>query len=191
MALAYNFGFRRGELLGNPKKGTEPMRCSQVDLLGNTVTLYSGETKNEEGRMVALTEECRMLLTELRRGKKPEDFLFTRENGEMVKDFRGTWDALTEAAGIPGLLFHDFRRSSVRNMIRRGVPQKTARTVSGHKTDAVFSRYNIVSEDDIRDAAKRIEEGAKAAVSDVIPTSFPLAPNQGNEGVASKDRKPS
>jgi len=111
-----------------------------------------------------------MPLTELRRGKQPEDYLFTRENGEVVKDFRGTWDALTEAAGVTGLLFHDFRRSSVRNMIRRGVPQKTARTVSGHKTDSVFERYNIVSEDDIRDAARRIEEGAKAAAANVIPT---------------------
>ena len=111
-----------------------------------------------------------MLLSELRRGKQPEDYLFTRENGEVVKDFRGAWDALTEAAGVPGLLFHDFRHSSVRNMIRRGVPQKTARTVSGHKTDSVFERYNIVSEDDIRDAARRIEEGAKAAAANVIPT---------------------
>ena len=76
-------------------------------------------------------------------------------------------------------------------MIRRGVPQKTARTVSGHKTDSVFARYNIVSEDDIRDAARKIEAGAKAALSGVIPTSFPLAPNQGSEEVASKDRKPS
>jgi integrase len=191
MALAYNFGFRRGELLGNPKKGSEPMRCSQVDLLAGTVTLYSGETKNDDGRTVALTEECRLLLTELRRGKKPEDYLFTREKGEVIKDFRGTWDKLTEAAGIHGLLFHDFRRSSVRNMIRRGVPQKTARTVSGHKTDAVFSRYNIVSEDDIRDAARRIEEGAKAAISGVIHSSFIVAPEEGNQEVASKDRKPS
>ena len=60
MALGYTYGFRRGELLGNAKKGTEPMRCSQVDLLASTVTLYSGETKNDEGRMVVLTEECRM-----------------------------------------------------------------------------------------------------------------------------------
>lgn len=48
-------------------------------------------------------------------------------------------------------------------MVRRGVPQKTAREISGHKTDSVFSRYNIVSEADIADAAKKIEEGAKAA----------------------------
>jgi len=129
--------------------------------------------------------------TELRRGKKGDDYLFTRENGEVVKDFRGTWDDLTERADVPGLLFHDSRRSSVSNMIRRGVPQKTARKVSGHKTDAVFSRYNIVSEDDIRDAARRIEEGAKAAVSGVIHSSFTVSPDQGNERVAGKDRKPS
>lgn len=163
LALAYTYGFRRGDLLGKLEKGQwkrVPMRCEQVDLLNNTVTLYSGETKNKEGRTVALTEECRLLVMELRKGKQPEDFLFTRD-GEPVLDFRGTWAALLKAAGLPGLLLHDFRRSAVRNMIRRGVPQKTARTISGHKTDSVFSRYNIVSEADIRDAAKKIEEGAK------------------------------
>jgi len=76
-------------------------------------------------------------------------------------------------------------------MIRRGVPQKTARTVSGHKTDAAFSRYNIVSEDEIRDAARRIEGRRLGPVSDVIPTSFPLAPKEGSEEVARKGRKPS
>jgi integrase len=159
LALAYTFGFRKSELL--------EMRCSQVDLLNNTVSLYSGETKNGEGRIVALTEECRLLVTELRKGKQPEDSLFTRD-GEPVRDFRGTWDTLVRAAGLRGLLLHDFRRSAVRNMIRRGVPQKTAREISGHKTDAVFSRYNIVSEADIRDAARKIEQGAKA----VIHSSF-------------------
>ena len=53
-------------------------------------------------------------------------------------------------------------------MIRRGVSQKVAREISGHKTDAVFSRYNITSEADIRDAARKIEAGAKA----VIHSSF-------------------
>ncbi len=56
--------------------------------------------------------------------------------------------------------------------IRRGVPQKTAREISGHKTDAVFSRYNIVSEADIRGAARKNEQGAKA----VIQSSFIVAP---------------
>ena len=156
MTLAYIYGFRNSELLG--------MRYSQVDLLNNTVCLSSGETKNGEGRIVAFTDECRKLVTELRKGKQPEDFLFTREKGERVLDFRGAWDSLTKKAGLPGLLLHDFRRSAVRNMIRRGVPQKTAREISGHKTDAVFSRYNIVSEAHFRDAVRKIEEGAKAVM---------------------------
>jgi hypothetical protein len=49
-------------------------------------------------------------------------------------------------------------------MIRRAYHRKTAREISGHKTDTVFSRYNIVSEVDIRDAAHKIDEGAKAAI---------------------------
>ncbi len=182
LAMAYTFGFRKSELL--------KMRCEQVDLLNNTVSLYSGETKNGEGRTVSLTNECCQLVTELRRGKQPEDFLFTRENGEQVKDFRGTWDALVKAAGLPGLLLHDFRRSAVRNMIRRGVPQKTAREISGHKTDAVFSRYNIVSEADIADAARKIEAGAKAALQNSIHSSFIVEPKSESEAEQGEAAKP-
>jgi hypothetical protein len=72
-------------------------------------------------------------------------------------------------------------------MIRRGVPQKTARQFSGHKTDAVFSRYNIVSEADIRDAARKIEEGAKA----VIHSSFIAEPQSEQTAEEKTARKPS
>ena len=66
------------------------MHCEQVDLLNGTVALFSGTTKNGEGRKVSsLTAECRQLVTELRRGKQPGDFLLTRENGAPVLDFRG------------------------------------------------------------------------------------------------------
>jgi len=162
------------------------MRCSQVDLLNNTLSLYSGETKNGEPRIVYLTEECRLLVTELRKGKQPEDFLFTRENGEPVRDLRGTWDALVKAAGLPGLLLHDFRRSAVRNMVRRGITQKTARTISGHKSDSIFSRYNIVSEADIQDAARKIEAGAKA----VIHSSFIVEGQEEGNRKGGNVRKP-
>jgi integrase len=178
LALAYTYGFRKAELLG--------MRCVQVDLLNDTISLYSGETKNGEGRFVALTSECRELVTELRKGEQAEDFLFTRDSGDPVRDLRGTWEALVKAAGLPGLLMHDFRRSAVRNLIRRGVPQKTARQISGHKTDAVFDRYNIVSEADIQDAALKMEAGAKP----VIHSSFIVAQEQGNEAGEKNERKP-
>ena len=64
-----------------------------------------------------------------------------------------------QAAGLSGLWFHDLRRSFVTNARRHGVPESVVMRMSGHRTRAVFDRYNIVEEDDLRDAVKRIEAG--------------------------------
>jgi len=98
-------------------------------------------------------------------GKGTDDFLLTRSNGKPIKDFRVTWDALTGSARMPGLLFHDLRRSAVRNLVRRGVPERVAMRISGHKSRSVFDRYNIVSESDLADAALKVERGAQAELA--------------------------
>ena len=156
IAFGFTSGVRVGELLA--------LRVGQVDLLGNVLRLNPGETKNGSGRTAGLTEECYRLALQMVHGKQPEDFLFTR-NGKPVRDFRGTWDALTAAAKMPWLLFHDLRRSAVRNMKRRGIPESVAMRISGHKTRSVFARYDIVSESDLADAALKIESGAKAELA--------------------------
>ena len=61
-----------------------------------------------------------------------------------------------------GLLFHDLRRSGVRNLIRVGVQQKVAMSISGHETASVFQRCNIVDERDIMEAGQKLNEKQKS-----------------------------
>lgn len=166
LALGYTYGFRKSELLN--------LKVGQVDLLARTIRLNPEQTKNGKGRVVTLTEACYPLVVELVRGKRTDDFLLTRASGEPVGDFRAVWAALVKAAGIPGLLFHDLRRSAVRNMVRRGVTERVAMRISGHKSRSVFDRYDIVSESDLADAALKVERGGKdeLARADSIHSSY-------------------
>jgi integrase len=69
-------------------------------------------------------------------------------------DWRKTCASACEAVGVPGLLFHDFRRSAVRNLIRSDVPQVVAIEITGHRTRDVFDRYNIATTDEAREAIR-------------------------------------
>jgi Phage integrase family len=129
------------------------MRVKQIDANANVIRLEPGTTKNKKGLEVTMPRRVRELLIQCINGKRPEDYLFTRENGKPVKDFRGSWEKVCNEAGLPGLHFHDLRRTAARNM-RRG---HVAMEVGGWKTTSVFHRYAIVDNQDIADAMDMLE----------------------------------
>jgi len=76
-----------------------------------------------------------------------------------VKDFKANWKQACEKASVPNLLFHDLRRTAVRNTIRAGVPEKIAMQISGHKTASMRWRYNNTDARDIKDAYLEAQRG--------------------------------
>ena len=87
--------------------------------------------------------------------------------GQQVREFNKQWRSACNEAGYTGSLLHDLRRSGVRAMVRAGVPESVAQRISGHATAAVFRRYDITSDQDLRDARnRRAQFGAQSGHSD-------------------------
>ena len=58
-----------------------------------------------------------------------------RSAGRPVVDFRKAWRRACKDAKLPpGRLFHDFRRTAARDMVRPGVSETVAMSITGHKT---------------------------------------------------------
>jgi integrase len=152
LTFGYYTGARLGEILS--------LRWRQVDLRVKTVYLDPGTTKNDQPRTIPLTRELLKSLKALKRihdrNQPDSEWVFTRR-GKRIRTFYVAWGSACGRADVKGRLFHDLRRTAVRNMIRAGVPERVAMLISGHKTRSIFDRYNIVSERDLQEAARRLD----------------------------------
>ena len=161
VTLAYYTGWRM-------QSEVFPLRWPQVDRQVGTIRLEPGTTKNSDGRTFAYAEigELRQAIEtqwrehqSLRQSEIICPWVFHR-NGRPIKSLTRAWRAACKAAGCPGRVPHDFRRTAVRNMERAGVPRKVAMTLVGHRTEAMYRRYDIVTDGDLHDAAAKIESAA-------------------------------
>ena len=156
VTFAYKTGWRMSEITG--------LTWQKVDRDNGIVRLEVGETKNDEARTVYLDDELKEVFHrqwENRENLLPFVFL-NEKRTDKIKRFNKSWKTACKKAKIGGRLFHDLRRTSVRNMIRSGIPERVAMMISGHKTRSVFDRYNIVSDTDLKEAARRQESYLKS-----------------------------
>jgi integrase len=183
VTFAYHTGWRSGEI--------RKLTWDKVDLKQGIIRLDPGETKNEEARMIYLIDELMEEMKALHSNRRLGCPYVFHLNGQPIGEFRKSWKTACIDAGIcevakdeegkpivikdrkgnekvvkiPTKIFHDFRRTGVRNMIRSGIPERVAMKISGHKTRSVFDRYNIVSDQDLKEAARKQQEYINSQVS--------------------------
>ena len=151
-----------GYLVGWRKSEIASLRWEDVE--GDVIRLRAKHSKTREPRIITLDGELGELMERRRAARQVRtvsgpmlaDLVF-HHDGQPIVDYRKVWRTACRMAGVQAKLFHDFRRTAVRNMIRAGVPEKVAMSISGHKTRSIFDRYNIVSEHDLREAMQRTQ----------------------------------
>ena len=147
-------GFYTGMRLGEIKNLT----WSHVDLANNVIRLEDQDVKNSQGREIPLIDGLPNILEKLRQANPTAEYVFLGVSGKQIKSFRKAWARACETAGLKNFLFHDLRRSAVRNLVRAGVPRGVAMKITGHKTEEVFERYNITDSKDIKSAGESVAE---------------------------------
>jgi integrase len=181
----YHVGARLGELLG--------LRWKQVDLANSQIVLDPGTTKNEKGRTLPIYGDMKewLLVQQAERdAKHPTCPYVFAHDGHRITEFRKAWASACGRAGLKGLLFHDLRRSAVRNMRMAGIPENVAMQITGHKTRSIFDRYSIVGGQETQDAATKLEDRLTRNLGTILGTVDPGGAKEDEDGKDDDGGKP-
>ncbi|MGE0556564.1 MAG: tyrosine-type recombinase/integrase, partial [Gemmatimonadales bacterium] len=154
---------RFGAFTGWRLKEVTGLTWDRVDFSAGTIRLEGRHTKNAEARefpFTALPELAQLLRAQLNAGTGAEFatgersrwvfFRTTARGPRPIRDHYHAWRSACERAGVPGKLFHDLRRTAVRNLERAGVSRSVAMKLTGHKTESVYQRYAVTNAADLR-----------------------------------------
>lgn len=171
VTIEYWTGMRSGETLNLEWKQVKFDHTNRLV----TITLAGADSKTSEPRLVVmggdLYETLELWYRETRK-QFPNCPWVCHLNERRLQSIKTAWKSACVRVGLGywensngkyvgqrryrGALMHDFRRTGVRNLVRAGVPENVAMRISGHKTRSVFDRYNIVNEEDLIEAGRRV-----------------------------------
>jgi len=150
--FGYFTGWRLNEVLS--------LEWQDIDREHGEIRLRPERSKNGHGRIVPLVGDLADLIERRWEARKVGDRIVNsvfHRKGAAVRDIRRAWRSAVKAAGLKGRLFHDLRRTAARNLIRSGTSETVAMAITGHRTRSMFSRYNISTTADLRDALRRYQ----------------------------------
>ena len=146
--LAYYSGWRKQEILG--------LTWDEIDRARGVVRLSPARSKTLVGRMLPISQPIAEALARRRARRDPDSPLVFHRDGIPVRRWRTAWRTACQAAGVPTRFLHDCRRTAARNLIRANVPERVAMLLTGHKSRAIFDRYNIIHEQELLDAGDQL-----------------------------------
>ena len=156
----------------------DSLRWEDVD--GDAIRLRGENSKNGEGRTITVVSQMADLIDRRKAACQVKTAngvmiaaLVFHHDGKPIVDFRKAWTTACKMSNVQGNLFHELRRTAIRNIVRVGVLERVAVSISGHKTRSIFDRYNIVSERDLREAMQRTQECLANAPQREQPTVIP------------------
>jgi len=149
----YNSGWRSKEAM--------TLEWKDVDVAAGMVRLRRENSKNKRSRALPLLGELQDVI-ERRLKERRLDCLFVfHRNGKQIKSFRKAWGTACEAIGQPDLVPHDMRRSAVRNFRKAGLSENEGMKMSGHVTNSIYRRYDIIDEDDLKESMGKVQDYLK------------------------------
>jgi integrase len=149
VTVGYFTGMRFGEIIN--------LTWDRVNLKENYFVLRAEDTKTRKSRNVFYPSEVRQIIDRIRKdipAGLPYVFLY---RGNPIKSIRKSFSKASSETKIENLRFHDLRRTFVTNMRRAGAYQSVIMQLSGHRTPAMFARYDCVGPDDAKKALKELD----------------------------------
>jgi integrase len=147
----YNSGWRSNE--------AKEFRFSWID--GEMIRLPAEFSKNKKPRSLAIIGTLKDVIERRLKLRRLDCEHVFHRSGKAIKSFRKAFKAAAKEIGYPDLLPHDMRRSAVRNFRRAGLSESEGMRLSGHRTRNVYDRYNILDDEDVKNATNKAQEHLK------------------------------
>jgi len=155
LSIGYYTGMRRGEILN--------LTWNKVNMKNHLIQLEAIDTKTGEPRVCPIVDNLHKILSSIPRGLHDNHVILYY--AKPIKDIRTSLKTACRKAGIVygrkergGFTYHDLRHTFNTYMRKAGVDKEVIKAITGHETDAMFSRYNKIDSEDIQVAAAQYQK---------------------------------